>query len=435
MLTLSALAGRTIMLNPRPATFEEKFANLCRFVAAFGHACPSKRYVTDEGYQLGRWVFHLRDLDRRHYLSQKQDEMLEALPGWTWAVATSLPEPREDEWREVKAPLSARDGKAPAWHAPQLEHLRGRNVLLVDMDATVYDPWSCQECGFKERSLRASKNKAGELCLHLRHDTLAQVTKLAKDQDALIVVCSYRSGRLGDTRAWIEEDVAMQDFRPAAYLIPGAPDDCSFQSGLLVSSLLKAGGKDWGQVSFKARTADALQKRWGAIIVGAFDDNETVCEAYQKLGAKNVMRVRYLVKIEPWEWMAGRLGVPKPAPLAAHEPLGPLRSQQRSLWEKEPEKAKGPRRRQLQRRNGGYGHYSSLGSYSSYDPDETYGADSDDFDDDAPKTSFKLGDPVRFVYASRSSLGEVVGEEDGYVVVVDEQNYVVYLRPEEATRI
>ena len=391
--------------RPVKPSFEDKLAQLRRYAAHHGHARPAKRYVTNEGYQLGRWVFHLRDADRRHYLSSSQEAMLEALPGWTWQV-------------DKPAPASA---GAWSWKTPRLEHLRGRNVVLLDMDATLFDPWSCPNCGFKERSLRASKDKAGRPCTHVRHDTLAKLQRLVADHDALVVVCSYRHGRLADTRAWVEEDLAHTGLRPAAYVLPGAPDDCSYQSRLHVPGLLELNGKDWGQVCFKAHAADALQKRWGAKLVGAFDDNATVCEAYRRLGALNVEQVPYLVEIKPWEWRAGYLGVPEPAPWPSAAPVLAA-SSARAGGAPEPRPKWGP-------------------SPATYYADDfaDYGSGPAGFEkgqeDEELRTGFEAGDAVRFYQHSRTTLGEVIGNEDGYVVVMDETDRIVYLRPDEARKI
>jgi hypothetical protein len=68
----------------RPLPFDAWFRQLEKFVADKGHARPSKNYVDSDGYRLGRWVFRLREEERRQRLSPEQRSALESQPGWSW---------------------------------------------------------------------------------------------------------------------------------------------------------------------------------------------------------------------------------------------------------------------------------------------------------------------------------------------------------------
>ena len=71
------------------------------------------------------------------------------------------------------------------------------------------------------------------------------------------------SSRLGSTKDWIEKDVALPEFQPVAYIVPGAPDDCAYQSGLKVSELVDAKGNDMAQANFQARAPGRVEDPQG----------------------------------------------------------------------------------------------------------------------------------------------------------------------------
>jgi Helicase associated domain len=75
----------------RPLPFEAWFRQLEKFVADKGHARPSKNYVDPDGYRLGRWVFRLREEERRQRLSPEERAQLESQPGWSWERKKKTP--------------------------------------------------------------------------------------------------------------------------------------------------------------------------------------------------------------------------------------------------------------------------------------------------------------------------------------------------------
>jgi hypothetical protein len=75
----------------RPLPFEAWFRQLEKFVADKGHARPSKNYVDPDGFRLGRWVFRLREEERRQRLSSEERAALESQPGWSWERKKKTP--------------------------------------------------------------------------------------------------------------------------------------------------------------------------------------------------------------------------------------------------------------------------------------------------------------------------------------------------------
>jgi hypothetical protein len=75
----------------RPLPFESWFRQLEKFVADKGHAHPSKNYVDPDGFRLGRWVFRLREEERRQRLSPEERAALESQPGWSWERKKKTP--------------------------------------------------------------------------------------------------------------------------------------------------------------------------------------------------------------------------------------------------------------------------------------------------------------------------------------------------------
>ena len=56
-----------------------------------GHARPSQKYKTEDGYRLGTWVDKQRA--KKSAMPQERKTRLEALPGWKW-------DPWADNWEE-----------------------------------------------------------------------------------------------------------------------------------------------------------------------------------------------------------------------------------------------------------------------------------------------------------------------------------------------
>jgi hypothetical protein len=75
----------------RPLPFEAWFRQLEKFVADKGHARPSKNYVDPDGFRLGRWVFRLREEERRARLAPEERASLESQPGWSWERKKKTP--------------------------------------------------------------------------------------------------------------------------------------------------------------------------------------------------------------------------------------------------------------------------------------------------------------------------------------------------------
>ncbi|MDD5307981.1 MAG: helicase associated domain-containing protein [Deltaproteobacteria bacterium] len=61
------------------------FTHLRDFVKRHGHARPIRRYVCDDGFRLGLWVFHRRDEYMSGRLRPDRVRSLKALPGWIWS--------------------------------------------------------------------------------------------------------------------------------------------------------------------------------------------------------------------------------------------------------------------------------------------------------------------------------------------------------------
>jgi hypothetical protein len=83
----------------RPLPFEAWFRQLEKFVADKGHARPSKNFVDPDGFRLGRWVFRLREEERRARLAPEERAALESQPGWSWERKKKTP-PSEGQTSE-----------------------------------------------------------------------------------------------------------------------------------------------------------------------------------------------------------------------------------------------------------------------------------------------------------------------------------------------
>lgn len=184
---------------------------------------------------------------------------------------------------------------------PTLDHIKGRNIVTIDLDGTFQDPWAC--CG--HRGNFGIDPDTG--CAHTRQDTLDWVNQLCAEHNALPVILSWRAGLVDVSAKWLN-DIG---FDAHALFIPGSDDDVS---GYAIDKFTRAawGG---GQVQFKASTILTLQVFYGCTIVGATDDNVDVCEALTNklgLGASVVRQCTRLVTVEDHEWRAGYIGAPKP---------------------------------------------------------------------------------------------------------------------------
>ena len=76
------------LVEKTTSTWESWFGLLMKFTDREGHARVPKSHVED-GVTLGSWVSDQRS--RRDVLTDKQQERLEALPGWNWDART-------DQW-------------------------------------------------------------------------------------------------------------------------------------------------------------------------------------------------------------------------------------------------------------------------------------------------------------------------------------------------
>jgi hypothetical protein len=66
------------------ARWEEGFTHLKQFLEREGHCRVIRRYKTEDGYQLGRWVG--TQITNKSTMDPDRRQRLEALPGWSWAV-------------------------------------------------------------------------------------------------------------------------------------------------------------------------------------------------------------------------------------------------------------------------------------------------------------------------------------------------------------
>jgi len=75
--------------GPRKAmtiNWVKSWKRLRQYVERAGHARVPQKYVTQDGYKLGRWITDQRYEYKRRRLSLEQQEALEQLPGWVWSV-------------------------------------------------------------------------------------------------------------------------------------------------------------------------------------------------------------------------------------------------------------------------------------------------------------------------------------------------------------
>lgn len=170
----------------------------------------------------------------------------------------------------------------------RLDHLKGRNVVTVDLDGTIYDRENCHP------AKHGAKGQFGwqDDCDHVKRDVVSDINRMCEEQDAVAVVMSWRGGATDESRRWLGHIGLRHD----AVLIPGSEDDIAG----LEMNWTKDGRADHaanrkqyggGQVAFKQATVTALEKHVGAKVVGAFDDNPKVTEALAGYGVKNTVTV------------------------------------------------------------------------------------------------------------------------------------------------
>lgn len=278
---------------------------------------------------------------------------------------------------------------------PRLDHLRGRNIVTVDLDGTLYDPWAA----VGHRGNFGTDPETGNTCV--RQDTLDWVAARCAEHDAVPVILSWRAGLVDISARWLAEI----GFDYAALFIPGSNDDVS---GVALPKMQR---KAWGggQVQFKIATLVTLLAAYDVTIVGATDDNLDVCDAIATklgLGDDVVRQAPRLVEVADHEWRAGYIGAPKPkyTPWAAS-------TGKRDLYNDEPAFATSPGQRSL------WDAYSDAGGTID-------DFDDDDFDalcDGLAEWGLGLGDRVRCdMYGIDGAVGEIIDFVDGVVLFTDE---------------
>lgn len=80
---LEALPGWS--WNPKQDAWEQKFAQLQKYVKTHGNAKVPEHYKVD-GVQLGKWVGKQRQIHRVGGHSSEQTRRLESLTGWSWSI-------------------------------------------------------------------------------------------------------------------------------------------------------------------------------------------------------------------------------------------------------------------------------------------------------------------------------------------------------------
>lgn len=199
---------------------------------------------------------------------------------------------------------------------PRVEHLRGKKVVFVDMDGTVYDSWA--SIGKRDNSLVGTPEHR-----HIRHDTVDKIKEVCEanpnddGSPAIPVALSWRGGCEGVTREWLGYLEADTGLRIADVFVPGSSQDIA---GLTMPRTKdgrmdhQANRSKWkgGQVAYKAHTISALLEVLEVQPVGHFEDNPDVLEMSASFGTPNTHHVKRLVEIADHEWTAGYLGAPKP---------------------------------------------------------------------------------------------------------------------------
>lgn len=67
------------------------FKHLCDYSEREDHARVPASYITEDGFNLGQWVWLQRKVYKRNKLTKSRIELLENLPGWSW-------DPHEEQW-------------------------------------------------------------------------------------------------------------------------------------------------------------------------------------------------------------------------------------------------------------------------------------------------------------------------------------------------
>jgi superfamily II DNA or RNA helicase len=112
-LRLDGLPGwsweRKKIARRSPLNWDDAFRLLVEYASREGDAVVPRRYVMSDGFCLGLWVHAQRKSQKS--LSTDQRAMLEALPGWRWAVQNNREAFRERGLRELQEFVS-REGHA-----------------------------------------------------------------------------------------------------------------------------------------------------------------------------------------------------------------------------------------------------------------------------------------------------------------------------------
>lgn len=170
-----------------------------------------------------------------------------------------------------------------------------QQVITLDMDGTLYDPWHC--CGHRDESKTGT-----EKCRHIRDDIRTEVLDfIASHPDALIAVLSWRGDySVEPTRTWLIEHVGIT---PDFIFMPYSPDE---EAHILVDQPYR------GQVHFKREAVGILHDS-GYEVIASWDDNAEVIEALAAEGVPHARRVPRLVRIPRDAWGRGYLdGVTPP---------------------------------------------------------------------------------------------------------------------------
>lgn len=170
----------------------------------------------------------------------------------------------------------------------RLEHLRGRDIVTVDLDGTIFGRELCHPLPRHHPGLFDGDDD----CDHVRQDIVDDIRRRCEETGAVPVVLSWRAGHHEASKKWLD----TIGFDHHAMFIPGAPDDVAGlelefdKSGHVdhQASRKRYGG---GQVAFKQATAEVLQRELGCRIVGAYDDNPKVIDGLNAAGASGGVAV------------------------------------------------------------------------------------------------------------------------------------------------
>ncbi|MDO3312711.1 MULTISPECIES: helicase associated domain-containing protein [Mycobacteroides] len=117
------------------ARWDARFALLMAYIQEHGDARPPARWRSVDGFRLGGWVAHQRDLHRQGLLAPDRVRRLEACPGWLWEHRVNLRWAEAckrlckfvDEHGTAAVPVSYIDSqgyKLGDWAAAQRKHYR-----------------------------------------------------------------------------------------------------------------------------------------------------------------------------------------------------------------------------------------------------------------------------------------------------------------------